>query len=88
MYGLLYDSFIFFFLIWVMVPHMTVAVISGNIIFLCRDFQQALDRNCVVEDFIVAFALHDSEPKTLCLTVFVHLVSQKSLMGSRSSFTA
>ena len=47
-----------------------------------------LIESVVVEDFIVAFALHDCEPKTLCLTVFVHLVFQKSLLGSRSSFTA
>ena len=37
---------------------------------------------------LFAFALHDSEPKTLCLTVFVHYLFQKSLMGSRLSFTA
>ena len=56
--------------------------------YVSRNFEHALDLSFFGLDFLFAFALHDVEPKTFCLTVFVLCVFQKFLMGSRLSFTS
>ena len=42
--------------------------------YVSRNFEHALDLSFFSLDFLFAFALHDVEPKTFCLTVFVHCV--------------